>query len=69
MLRRALMLESRKWVAGRVQAELGKIADMRGDRAAARQHFQQAVTLAEQDNDVIGADAARRWIGVRYKPS
>ena len=69
MLRRALTLESRKWVAGRAQAELGKIADLRGDRGTARQHFQQAVTLAEQDNDAIGAAAARRWIGARYKPA
>jgi Flp pilus assembly protein TadD len=67
LLRRALTLESRKWVAGRAHAELGKLADLRGDRRTARQHFQQAVTLAEQDNDEIGASTARRWIATPYK--
>jgi tetratricopeptide (TPR) repeat protein len=66
-LQRAVSLESRKWVAGRAHAELGKLADMRNDRATARQHFLQAVSLAEQDNDAIGAAAARRWVGTRYK--
>ena len=66
-LRRALTLESRKWVTGRVHAELGKLADLRGDRTTARQHFQQAVSLSEQDNDAIGAAAARRWIGNPYR--
>jgi tetratricopeptide (TPR) repeat protein len=66
-LRRALTLESRPWVAGRTHGELGKIADRRGDRAAARMHFQQAVRLAEQDNDSIGAAAARPWIRTSYR--
>ena len=66
-LRRAVTIESRKWVAGRAHAELGKVADLRGDRAGARQHFQQAVTLAEQDADAVGAAAARQWIGTAYR--
>ena len=67
LLRQVLTLESRKWVAGRAHAELGKIADVRGDGAAGRRHFQQAVLLAEQDNDEIGAAAARRWLRTPYK--
>ena len=66
-LRRILTLESRKWVAGRAHAELGKLADLRNDRATARSHFQQAVALAEQDNDSAGAATARRWIGTAYR--
>jgi len=66
-LRRILTLESRKWVAGRAHAELGKLADLRNDRATARSHFQQAVALADQDNDSVGAAAARRWIGNAYR--
>jgi tetratricopeptide (TPR) repeat protein len=66
-LRRTLTLEARKWVTGRAHAELGKLADRRGDRATARQHFQQAASLAEQDNDAIGAAAARRWMATPYK--
>ena len=66
-LRKVLTLESRRWVAGRAHAELGKLADRRGNRADARTHFQQAVTLAEEDNDTVGADAARRWINTPYR--
>ena len=66
-LQQVLTLESRRWVAGRAHAELGKIADLRNDRATARSHFRQAVTLAEQDDDAIGGDAARRWINTPYR--
>ena len=66
-LRRILTLESRKWVAGRAHAELGKLADLRNDRVTARGHFQQAVALAEQDNDAAGAATARRWINSAYR--
>ena len=66
-LRRALTLESRRWVAGRIHAELGKLADLRNDRATARAQFQQALALAEQDNDSVGAAAAERWISTPYR--
>jgi len=59
-LRAALGLEGRKWVHGRAHLELGKIALKGGNRAAARQELQQAVTLAESDNDPGTADEARR---------
>jgi tetratricopeptide (TPR) repeat protein len=68
-LRRAVAGESRRWVQGRAYAELGKAADLRRDRATARAHFQKALALAEQDNDPIGADAARRWIEVPFTRS
>jgi tetratricopeptide (TPR) repeat protein len=66
-LRRSLQLESRRWVAGRAHAELGKLADLRGNRQAARAEFQQAVNLARQDNDPIGEGAASRWIDTAYR--
>ena len=65
-LRRAVAAESRPWVKGRAYAELGKIADLRRDRPAARANFQKAVMLCEQDNDPLGADAARPWIDTAY---
>ena len=65
-LHRAVAAESRTWVKGRVYTELGKIADLRRDRAAARANFQRAATLCEQDNDLPGADAARQWIDTAY---
>jgi Flp pilus assembly protein TadD len=66
-LRRSLQLETRKWVAGRAHAELGKLADLRGNRAAARGEFQQAMTLAQQDNDPIGEAAAERWVHTAFR--
>ena len=66
-IRRSLQLESRRWVAGRAHAELGKLADLRGNRDAARREFQQAVQLARQDNDPIGEAAAERWIDAPFR--
>jgi len=65
-LRRALTLDARKWVAGRANAELGKLADLRGDRATARRLFERARDLASQDNDPVGLRAANRWIDEAY---
>jgi tetratricopeptide (TPR) repeat protein len=66
-LMRSASLEARKWVAGRTQAELGKLADLRQDRATARAHFQRALTMAQDDNDPAGAAAARRWLNTPYR--
>ena len=66
-LRRALKLESRKWVTGRVHAELGKLADLKGERKTATEHFKQAQKLADEDNDPIGSAAAGRYIRTAYK--
>jgi tetratricopeptide (TPR) repeat protein len=66
-LRRVLTLESRKWVTGRAHAELGKIADLRGDRPAAQRQFERAVSLAAEDNDPIGEEAAERFIDTPYR--
>jgi Flp pilus assembly protein TadD len=65
-VQRASSGEARPWVQGRAYAELGKIADLRRNRTAARTHFQRALALAQQDNDPIGAESARRWIGTAY---
>jgi tetratricopeptide repeat protein len=59
-LRRALTLEGRKWVYGRTHLELGRLALKKGDRVAARQEFQAAISLCESDNDPLPADEARR---------
>ena len=66
-LTRGATLEARRWVAGRTQAELGKLADLRQDRATARAHFQRALTMAQEDNDPTGAAAARRWLNTPYR--
>jgi hypothetical protein len=59
-LKRALSLEARKWVYGRSHLELGRLALKKGDRTAAGQEFQAAITLCESDNDPLAADEARR---------
>jgi tetratricopeptide (TPR) repeat protein len=66
-LRRALSLESRKWVAGRAHAEMGKLADLRGDREAAKAAFERAAALAREDNDPIGESAAEGWLDAPYR--
>jgi tetratricopeptide (TPR) repeat protein len=66
-LTRALGLEARKWVTGRAHAELGKLADLRGNRALARREFERALALATEDNDPIGAEAAEPWIATPYR--
>jgi tetratricopeptide (TPR) repeat protein len=66
-LTRSASLEARKWVAGRTQTELGKLADLRRDRATARAHFQRALTMAQEDNDPAGAAVARRWLNTPYR--
>ncbi len=66
-LRRVLRLEARKWIAGRAHAELGKLADLRGNRAAAQAEFRQAVTLAQHDNDPIGEADAERWVDTAFR--
>jgi tetratricopeptide (TPR) repeat protein len=65
-LTRALTLDSRTWVTGRVHLELGRIADLRGKRSDARMRCTTAVRLCEEDNDPIGAAAARPWISQAY---
>lgn len=66
-LRRVLGLEARTWVTGRAHAGLGKIADLRGNRAAAKAAFSRAVALAREGNDPLGAAAAERWLDTAYR--
>jgi tetratricopeptide (TPR) repeat protein len=61
-LRRALDLEARPWVKGRAHLELGKIAILSGNRAAANEELRTAVKICESDNDPAFADEARRLI-------
>lgn len=52
-----------QWVRGRTHTELGKLADLAGDRARARLEYRTAVTLGEQVNDSLGVDEAKRLLG------
>jgi tetratricopeptide (TPR) repeat protein len=59
-LRKALQLEGRKWVYGRTHLELGKLAQKRGNAAAAREEYKAAAALCDADNDPGPANEARR---------
>jgi tetratricopeptide (TPR) repeat protein len=62
-LDKALSLPGRMWVHGRSHLELGKLALNAANRRDAKQHFQAAVALCENDNDEVSADEARRLLG------
>jgi tetratricopeptide (TPR) repeat protein len=65
-LRKALAAEGRGWVRGRCRTELGKLADLSGNRAAAVTEYQRAVTLCGEDRDPIGRAAAERLLDAPY---
>jgi tetratricopeptide (TPR) repeat protein len=56
-----------RWIRGRATLELGKIADLRGDRAGARASYKQAATLCESDRDPICANDARELDKTAYR--
>jgi tetratricopeptide (TPR) repeat protein len=58
-LRSALKAPARPWVHGRVHIELGKIADLAGNRAGAIQEYEEAARLCAGDGDEAGAREAR----------
>jgi tetratricopeptide (TPR) repeat protein len=61
-LRHAIDLEGRRWVHGRAELELGKLALQSNDRQTANGHLQAAATLCESDNDPLFAEQARRLL-------
>jgi tetratricopeptide (TPR) repeat protein len=68
-LREALKeAELKAWVRGRIHAELGKLADLAGNRTQAREHYRIANQLAEKHNDPIGNREAERWLREPYGP-
>jgi predicted Zn-dependent protease len=59
---RALSAEGRKWVHGRTNLELGKLALKAGQRPVARRALEAAINLCDADNDGATADEARRLL-------
>lgn len=47
----ALSLEAHDWVRGRIQLELGKLADLRDDRSRARDYYRRALVLCRASRD------------------
>ena len=66
-LRAALRAEGRHWVHARVHTELGKLADLAGDRKGASQEYRLAVKLAQNADDAIGVSEAENLLDTPYR--
>lgn len=66
-LRAALDAATRDWLRGRIHKELGKLADLAGDRARALDEYRQADRLCRADDDGAGADEARALMKRGYR--
>jgi tetratricopeptide (TPR) repeat protein len=59
--------DARGWVLARIRIELGKVADLRGDRAKAQTEYRTAAALATAVGDDEAATEANRLLGRAYK--
>ena len=66
-LRAALAGPARDWVRGRVHQELGKLADLSGDRRRALDEYRLADTLCRQDHDSEGSEQAKTLMKTAYR--
>lgn len=66
-LEAALSVKGRDWVRGRAHTELGKLADLAGNRGRALGEYRAAVGLGEKDNDPIGVEEAEALIRTPYR--
>jgi tetratricopeptide (TPR) repeat protein len=66
-LRAALAGATRDWVRGRVHKELGKLADLAGDRPRALVEYRQAVRLCRHDKDSTCADEVKALLKTAYR--
>ena len=62
----ALASEGHAWVQGRARLELGKLADLAGDRARARTEYEDAISLCEAGNDRRCQSEAKRLRQTAY---
>jgi hypothetical protein len=66
VLRSALPVPARPWVHGPTHIDIGKIADLAGDRASAIKEYEEAVRLCGSDGDETGAREARALAKEEY---
>jgi tetratricopeptide (TPR) repeat protein len=66
-LQRALDAAPPDWVRGRVHVELGKLADLDGQRDHARSEYARAIALCGRDNDPACAAQGRRLQREAYR--
>jgi tetratricopeptide (TPR) repeat protein len=65
----AIAAEAKPWIKGRAYLELGKIADLAGDRQRARTEYDRARRLCKQARDRRCTDAADQLKKTPYKPT
>jgi hypothetical protein len=61
-LRVALADAGRDWVRGRAHKELGKLADLAGNRSSALEEYRLADRLCRQDHDSECSDEVKRLL-------
>jgi hypothetical protein len=66
-LEAALTGEARNWVRGRAHSELGKLADLAGDRRAAVREYGVALQIGTTDADAPGIAEAKRLMDHPYR--
>ena len=66
-LRAALAGAVRDWVRGRAHKELGKLADLSGDRSRALDEYRLADRLCRTDHDSICSEELKQLIKTRYR--
>ena len=66
-LRAALAGEAQEWVRGRAHRELGKVADLRGDRSRAADEYRLAIRIGRAENDSTSADEAAKLLKKGYR--
>lgn len=66
-LKLGVTLEARQWVKARMHLELGKAADLAGDRNAARAAYDNAIRIATAAQDTAALEEANRLKGAGYK--
>jgi tetratricopeptide (TPR) repeat protein len=66
-LTQALTVETQAWVKGRTHLELGKAADLAGDRVKARAEYDRCLQLCVAANDDVAAEQARTLKAQGYK--
>lgn len=66
-LRAVLAGEAQEWVRGRAHMELGKLADLAGDRAHAVGQYRLASRICRAHNDSACSDGAGAWLKAPYR--
>ena len=66
-LRAAIAGATRDWVRGRAHKELGKLADLSGDRTRALDEYRQADRLCRQDHDSVCSEEVNALLKTRYR--